>query len=70
MLGLKESTDATGAASMDKDFLEELDDLTKRVQELDERLEAHGRELDRLKVDVGFWNTVLLEFLPKDEEIN
>lgn len=70
MLGPKESTVATGAASVDKNFLEELDDLTKRVQELDERLEAHGRELDRLEVDVGFWNTVLLEFLPKDEEIN
>jgi hypothetical protein len=70
MLGLKESTVATVVVKMDKDFLEELADLTKRVEELDERIEAHGRELDRLRVDVEFWNTVVLEFVPEEEETN
>jgi hypothetical protein len=55
---------------MDESFLEELANLEKRVQELDERVKAHGKELDRLRVDVGFWNTVLLEFLPEEKEVN
>jgi hypothetical protein len=69
-LGLKESTVATDAATMDEDFLQKLADLIKKVEDLDNRIQANGRELDRLKVDVEFWNTVLLEFVPEDEETN
>lgn len=68
--GQKVSTVATGVAKMDKDFLQELADLIKKVEDLDERIKAHGKELDRLKVDVEFWNTVLLEFVPENEELN
>jgi hypothetical protein len=64
------STVAMGVASMDRDFLQKLADLIKKVEDLDERIQANGKELDRLKVDVEFWNTVLLEFVPEDEEPN
>jgi hypothetical protein len=69
-LGLKESTAVTGVVAMDEDFLEELADIIKRVDELGARLEAHGKELDRLRIDVGFWTTVLLEFEPEDDKYN
>jgi len=70
MHGQNAFTVATGVVRMDESFLEELANLEKRVQELDERVKAHGKELDRLRVDVGFWNTVLLEFLPEEKEVN
>jgi hypothetical protein len=68
--GQRVSTVATGVAKMDKDFLQELADLIKKVEDLDNRIQANGRELDRLKVDVEFWNTVLLEFVPENEDLN
>jgi hypothetical protein len=65
-LGLKESTAAMGAAVMDEDFLRELSELNKKVEDLGARIKSHGEELDRLRVDVSFWHTVLLEFEPED----
>lgn len=70
MLGLKEFTVATDVVKMDEELLAELNMIEERVKDLESRLITHGKELDRLRVDVEFWNTILLTFASEEEEIN